>query len=118
MYKKMQKGFTIVEILIAVLIISLIMAMALPNFLKGRTDARKKACIANLWQLNEAIKQWVLENDINTGASIEGNESEIYSYLRFGEPTCPSDGTYTYGVVGTEPQVTCSKGDSLGHVLE
>lgn len=117
MCKKFNKGFTIVEILIVVFLIALVMTLGIPNFLKGRKEARKRTCIANMWQLNEAVKQWVLENDITEGTSITGNETAIYEYLRHGQPTCPSGGTYTFGTVGTEPQVRCSKEEDLGHLL-
>lgn len=114
---KSRRGFTIVEIMIVVAIVAVLMAMGIPNYLKARERARKETCIANLWQINEAIKQWVLENDIQEGASLTGSEDQVYSYIRFSRPVCPSGGTYTFGTVGQGAQVTCSKAQELGHEL-
>jgi prepilin-type N-terminal cleavage/methylation domain-containing protein len=118
MPKKLLKGFSIVEIMVVVVIVALIITMGLPSYLRARSDARKKSCIANLWQINEAVKQWVLDVGASEGASLTEYEDEIYTYLRSGKPSCPSGGTYTLGTVGTEPQVTCSKEADLGHKLE
>ena len=118
MYKKLNKGFTIVEVMIVVVIIAILAGLGAPAYLKARTSSQKRACIANLWQMNEAVKQWVLENNIVEGTSIVGREDEVYEYLRYGEPSCQAGGTYTFGTVGEEPQVTCSKAEALGHKLE
>lgn len=113
---KLGKGFTIVEIMIVVAIIVVIMAMALPNYLRARETAAKEACISNLWSISEAIKQFVLDNNIAEGTSLSGYEDEIYGYIRFSKPTCSSGGTYIFGTVSSEnAQVTCSKETDLGH---
>ena len=118
MYKKLNKGFTIVEIMIVLVIVGILMGLGVPAYLRARTSGQKSACIGNLWQMNEAVKQWTLEKNIVEGISIAGREDEIYEYLRYGEPSCQAGGTYTFGTVGDEPQVTCSKEEALGHKLE
>jgi len=57
---KGTKGFTLVEIMIVVAIIGLLAAIAIPSFIKARTESQKNACINNLRQVESAKEQWAL----------------------------------------------------------
>lgn len=117
MNNKSVKGFSLVEIMIAVVIIGIILAIALPNYSKSGKASQKTVCIANLEKIDAAVDQWLLENHASAGTSLSGSEDEIYNnYVRGGKPKCPAGGEYTLHSAGDRPQVTCSK-ESEGHKL-
>ncbi|MDD5680618.1 MAG: prepilin-type N-terminal cleavage/methylation domain-containing protein [Candidatus Omnitrophica bacterium] len=108
-------GYTLIELMIAVIIIGVLASIALPNYYKTRIGTRKGICMNNLRQIEAATDRWVFENDIDEGYAVTASdEEEIYSYLKSGKPVCPSKGTYTITAVGSYPQVTCS---IEGHAL-
>ena len=109
-----NKGFTLVEIMIVVLIIGILLAIAVPNFIRARETSRTKTCIANLRQIEAAKEQWAMENqktgaDVATVAELAGATQYIKAF-----PSCPSTATaYTIAAVNANP--TCAIGGL--HVL-
>lgn len=104
--------------MIVVAIIGLLAAIAIPNFVRARTQSQKNACINNLRQIDGAKQQWALENNQTT--SVTPTSANLKSYLGRGVggstfPTCPTGAaTYTIGAISTPP--TCPNA-SLGHAL-
>ncbi|MCX8156853.1 MAG: prepilin-type N-terminal cleavage/methylation domain-containing protein [Verrucomicrobiae bacterium] len=108
-----RSGFTLVEIMIVVAIIGLLLAIAVPNFLKSRQLAQSRACINNLRQIQASKQVWGVEKskaptDVPTDDDLIGPTL----YLKV-KPACPAGGVYTYNALG-QP-VTCSV---EGHTLE
>lgn len=112
-----KDGYTLVEIMIVVGIVAVIMAIAIPNYLKTGRVSAKAICISNLKQIDGAIEQWALDQSVQAGAlPTDAQESEIYAYIKDGRPRCPSNGAYTIYQVGVKPQVRCSR-EGEGHKL-
>ena len=64
---KKRKGFTLVEIMIVVLIIGILLAIAVPNFIKARQNSRTESVIGNLKQISNAKAQWAMDMGKSTG---------------------------------------------------
>ncbi len=118
--RKREAGFTLIEIMIVVLIIGILLAIAVPNFVKARETSRAKTCISNLKQIDAAKEQWAMDFKKTTGDTPnQGNLTQDVAgtsgqYIKKW-PGCPSGGDYVAGInaVGTDP--TCSIGGT--HVL-
>jgi prepilin-type N-terminal cleavage/methylation domain-containing protein len=111
--KKARHGFTLVEIMIVVLIIGILLAIAVPNFIKARESSRTKACVANLKQIDSAKEQYAMDNKLNDGDAIPAGALWAAGGYIKSQPECPSNGTYTVAAVGTDP--SCDGG--ADHVL-
>lgn len=102
MKKLNKKGFTLVEIMIVVAIIGLLAAIAIPNFVKARTQAQTNSCIANLKQIDGAKQIWAIDSG-GTEASLPVMATHLVPTYIKRTPTCPASGTYTVGTVGIVP---------------
>jgi type II secretory pathway pseudopilin PulG len=106
--------------MIVVAIIGLLAAIAIPNFVRARTQSQKNACINNLRQIDSAVQTWALENKQPTSAN--PGFTDISSYLK-NQVVCPSGGTAfsdSYTLNGITNKPTCSStsgGSANGHVL-
>ncbi len=87
----------------------MMLAIAIPNFVKARETALRAVCIQNLKQIQNAKEQWALEYKTQIGDPV--SQSEVDKLIGHAL-ACPSGGTYSYGAVGTPPR--CSK---PGHQL-
>jgi prepilin-type N-terminal cleavage/methylation domain-containing protein len=99
-----QRGFTLVEIMIVVAIIGLLASIAVPNFVKARNVAQRRACISTLQQIDGAKLQWAIEKKKSSGSAVV--DSEVNEYIRGSAPKCSAGGLYTYGAVDTAPTCT------------
>jgi prepilin-type N-terminal cleavage/methylation domain-containing protein len=119
--KSIRRAFTLVEIMIVVLIIGILVAIAVPNFIRARESARARACVANLRQIDSAKEQYAMDNRLAQGASMPALSAlcgaGTTTYIKGGSPACPSSGTYTVGNLGTDPTCSVGTGAAVPHVL-
>jgi competence protein ComGC len=92
-------------ILWAVVMIPMLAAIAIPNFVRARDVAMMNGCVNNLRMIEAAKNEWALEN--NKKASDTPTQAEVAHYLKDSQfPVCPAGGIYTIGAVSNAP--TCS----------
>ncbi|MEW5742227.1 MAG: prepilin-type N-terminal cleavage/methylation domain-containing protein [Myxococcota bacterium] len=63
MFKKLKKGFTLVELMIVVAIIGILAAIAIPNFIKFQARGKQSEAKTNLKGLFQAEKSYFAERD-------------------------------------------------------
>ena len=122
-----KKGFTLVEIMIVVAIIGLLAAIAIPNFIKARTQARKNICISNLRTIYHATEEYMIDCNAPTGVSMivsaAGATTAGYligtdNYIK-DVPHCPTNNAgYPAVTTGSKPACPNQSADtSIGHTL-
>ena len=132
--KNPKAGFTLVEIMIVVLIIGILLAIAIPNFVAARESGRAKACVGNLKQIDSAKQQCAIDNkiagndttttfDVLTDANGTASTASPWKlvdttgtsgYLR-SLPKCPSGGNYTTGNVLATPSCSITGAAGSGY---
>lgn len=120
--KKSVKAFTLVEIMIVVAIIGILIAIAVPGFIRAREVSRRNSCQENLTKIDGAKSTWSLEfnkasTDSPTWADLLQTAAATadQGYLRF-QPVCPLDSTktgatYTIGTIDAFPECNQGLGD-------
>ena len=95
-------------IVFAIIIIPMMVAIAIPNFVKARATAQMNGCINNLRVIDGAKQEWALKNQKQ--ATDTPTIEDLRPYLAPGSngvlPVCPAGGHYTLNAVGEQP--TCS----------
>jgi len=96
-----KKGFTLVEIMIVVGVISVLLYMAIPAFIRMRTRANTRICIANLKRVSLAKEMWAVANigDMPQWADL------VPDYIK-SRPRCSVGGEYVIGDMNTDPTCT------------
>jgi type IV pilus assembly protein PilA len=102
-----ERGFTLVEMMIVVLIIAMLILIAIPLFGSSSDKAESKACLSNERQVETAYASKIASDGVEAAATMTDWDS-LMTRLVPAElpkvPVCPSGGTYTW----SNTNVTCS----------
>ncbi len=118
------RAFSAIEMMIVVAIIGILISIAVMNFNKIKEDVKKKACIANMGTIHNAVRMYYMENpvvsdnfDLTLKVLMAGN------YLKT-EPRCPNASNVTTSeafyaiedVPGKKIDIKCvNKNSKLAH---
>lgn len=112
-----KEAFTLVEIMIVVAIIGLLVAIAIPNFVRARRNARDRLCQNNLRLIKHALEQYQIDESLDDGTDVSGVYDgtivgDTNAYIE-DEPLCPiADVAYTVTNVEVDPTCTNRDGDA------
>lgn len=68
--KKKLSGFTLLEVLIVLVVISILLLVGLPSLSKFSNSAKKKADALNMAAIEEAAMLYITENKVNTESDV------------------------------------------------
>jgi len=108
-FHKNQKGFTLVELMVVVVIIGILVAIAIPVYNSVTENAERKSVEANLRTIDGSIAQYQAAYDGSTPTSAQLDGSFLQTW-----PTGP--GTATYAIDSGRAEVT-STDNVGGHTL-
>jgi prepilin-type N-terminal cleavage/methylation domain-containing protein len=113
--KPTKRAFTLIEVMIVILMISVIFAIAAPNLILARENSRAKNCSQNLKNIEGAKEQYALDRRLTSSTTpamtdlyAVGNSTS--NYLK-SLPVCTANGSYNINAISTTP--TCSRAVSF-----
>lgn len=103
MLKKMfkmkgNKGFTLVELMVVVVIIGVLTAIAVPVYNSATEKAKINAIAANLRIINGAISQYMADNDTSTAPVV----NDLSDYIQSWPDNNPKGVTYVLDGTGAD----------------
>src|SRR6266487_4753928 len=97
-------GFSLVELMIVVAVIGMLLAMAIPSFVKARDASQLTTVYNNLRAIEAAKDQWALENKKGTGDSTD--LAALSDYLKGGTIKPVVSEVYLANLIGSRAYAT------------
>jgi len=97
-----KRAFTLIEMMIVVLVMSILLEIAVPSFFSARTQSYIRSCTKNLSNIDSAKSQFAMNNQLAEGANVHNGVDLVPAYLETW-PTGPTDGDYEANTVGAWP---------------
>jgi prepilin-type N-terminal cleavage/methylation domain-containing protein len=89
---QVRRGFTLIELMVVIAIISILASILVPNFIRARAQGQFTACKSNLKNIGTAVEMYSTDN-AGRFPTVAGDLTP--NYLKI-VPTCPSAGGDTY----------------------
>ncbi|MBB6444906.1 competence type IV pilus major pilin ComGC [Bacillus benzoevorans] len=84
---KNQQGFTLIEMMIVLLVISVLLIITIPNVTKNNSTINSKGCEAFVRMVEGQVQAYRMDNN---GAVPSFAELQGAGYLKEGEASCPN----------------------------
>jgi len=104
MRRHVERGFTLIEILLVIVLISVLLAIATPMMMAYLERGRAASCLSSRYHTEKAELAYMLEKH----ASSDGFAALVDSGLIHREPVCPSGGVYVWIQRTPTPILGCS----------
>ncbi len=118
-----QKGFTMIELIIVIIILGILVAVAVPKYFSMNASAQEAACLANQKAIESAVmmeySQRLVNGESTTLAQVvsDYNSSPAGFFVNGQVPKCPTDNSdYTVAASGDGESITitCDNGHVFG----
>jgi len=103
-----QKGFTIMELMIVIIIIGILIAIAVPAYQNFRARAQETACLANLRTIKSAWGLYIADGGVDQAMDAAAMATALVPAYMAQLPTCPSGLAANVYSIAAGGAISCS----------
>jgi prepilin-type N-terminal cleavage/methylation domain-containing protein len=96
----MKRGFTLIELVMVIVVISILAAIAIPKFIDLQASAKQANCDGNIATIRSAVAAYYAKTAVDGSASFPASlDAETFTdnYFAAAElPACPYGCSYSY----------------------